>query len=370
MVDVSDFFSDFECAYLGDVKETSPGTFNTSPQSRDEYGQQGSLGIWVCGGIYLAGNMDSAARIEITDASDADLIPCYSPDRRRWNPVPTRRSSFDFDLPLPDGWNEVYFATAYPYTFSQELRHTGGLSESPHASVDVLGRTSKGRDIHALTIGDVDADCRAFIQTGLHGAETASIYGVEGMIDHLVSGRPEATEMLDRTAFKIVPMLNVDAQYLGLDRRNANGINLFYDWGPSGWDGDDPSIPVGGFSQAETCLVRDAVLEWEPDVFIDLHSWHFAGDGFWGPDPVPSSPEVTRLRDSTSSHLHAQHFFERGAISNPASYIAVELSIPTSTTELALGFDSRGRPKTPGMMREQGVQVLRGVCDYLNSRKS
>ncbi|MBU7004968.1 MAG: hypothetical protein HXS50_05335, partial [Theionarchaea archaeon] len=66
------------------------------------------------------------------------------------------------------------------------------------------------------------------------------------------------------------------------------------------------------------------------------------------------------------NHLHPKHFFDRGMTSNPSSYIAVELSIPTATPELALAFDSDGRPKTPDRMREQGVQVLRGICDFVN----
>src|SRR5262249_47636435 len=157
------------------------------------------------------------------------------------------------------------------------------------------------RDIQIITINEPQSDAapkrRAFFIGGTHGAETASMYGVEGMLDFLISDDPVAPEMRRQVGSPIVPVLNLDAVFQGLGRRNAAGINLYYDWGyhdpqlvakvkNSPKAPPDPSISTTDYSQPETRSAMEAIRAFRPQVFLDVHSWHFAGDGYWGPDPA------------------------------------------------------------------------------------
>src|SRR5262249_5729892 len=155
----------------------------------------------------------------------SDLRAVFSNDRKNWTPVSGQRSSFDFDVPIKSGAKEVYFATFYPYTLSQLQAHNERIAHSRYATVRTLGKTVHDREIPVFTITDVQTKGatkhRAFLIGGTHGAETASIYGVEGMLDFLLSGDPAAHEMRRQVIWEIVPVMNVDAVAEGLDRRNA-----------------------------------------------------------------------------------------------------------------------------------------------------
>src|SRR5262245_31096916 len=238
-ISVNDFFGDFEGASLVNPKQLGPNHFALETQSAEKYGGQGRLGVWVCAGIRLnqaSIQKGDVVRIVVPDGNkSAKLRAVFSYDRRNWQPVETQRAPFDFDVPLRSGQKAVYFATFYPYFHSQMVEHNRKLAKSQFAKASVIGKSVHRRDIPLLTITDPKTPDsqkrRVFILGGTHGAETASIYGVEGMLDFLVSEESMAQEMRRAAIWKIIPVHNVDAAAEGLDRRNAGGINLYFDWG-------------------------------------------------------------------------------------------------------------------------------------------
>src|SRR5262245_42915707 len=131
-------------------------------------------------------------------------------DRKTWKPVTTQRSSFDFDVPLPAGASAVYFATFYPYTYSQFQQHNRPMVLTKYATTRLLGKTVHGREIRMFAITDPQVPSstkrRAFLIGGTHGAENASMYGVEGMLDFLVSEDSLAREMRRQVIWEIVPV--------------------------------------------------------------------------------------------------------------------------------------------------------------------
>jgi len=382
---VSDFFGDFEGASLVNPKQLGPNHFALETQSVEKYGGQGRLGVWVCAGIRLdkaTVTTGDVVRIVVPDGNkSAKLRAVYSYDRKNWQMVETQREPFDFDVPLRKGEKAVYFATYYPYFHSQMVEHNRKLTKSKYVKASVIGKSVHGRDIPLLTITDPQSPDtekrRAFILGGTHGAETASIYGVEGMLDFLVSEDPLAAEMRRTVIWKIIPVHNIDAAAEGLDRRNAGGINLYFDWGnhaemepklaTNAALKDDPSISRKDFSQPETRAAYDAILAFQPQVFLDVHSWHFAGDGYWGPDPATTSPEIEALKQSIAKYFKIKQWDKEGWIIASAPTIARQLKIATTLPEFALSFDAENKLKTPDSMRLQGTQILRGTYEYLKS---
>jgi Zinc carboxypeptidase len=382
---VSDFFGDFEGASLVNPKQLGPNHFALETQSVEKFGGQGRLGVWVCAGIRLnqaTVTTGDIVRIVVPDGNkSAKLRAVYSYDRKNWQVVETQRAAFDFDVPLRRGEKAVYFATYYPYFHSQMVEHNRKLTKSRYVKASVIGKSVHGRDIPLLTITDPQSPetekRRAFILGGTHGAETASIYGVEGMLDFLVSEDPLAAEMRRAVVWKIIPVHNVDAAAEGLDRRNAGGINLYFDWGfheematrlaTNAALKDDPSISRKDFSQPETRAAYDAIMAFQPQAFLDVHSWHFAGDGYWGPDPATTSPEIEALKQSIAKYFKIKQWDKEGWTIASAPTIARQLKIATTLPEFALCFDSDNNPKTPDSMRIQGTQILRGTYEYLKS---
>jgi len=379
---VSDFFGGFEGASLINPKQLGPNYFSLQTQSAEAFGPQGRLGTWVCAGIKVDKVQikdGDVVRIVVPDGNkSAVLRAVYSFDHKNWQFVTTQRTAFDFDVPLEKGKKVVYFATFTPYFHSQMLESNRALAKSKYVRLSSIGKSVRGRDIPLVTITDSSVPDsgkkRAFIIGGTHGAETASIYGVEGMMRFLLTEDPLAQEMRRKVVWKFVPIHNVDAAAEGLDRRNAGGVNLYFDWGFHAEEAKrlekykgDPAISRVDFSQPETRAAYKSIVDFRPNVFLDVHSWHFKGDGFWGPDPAFTSNEIKDLKNGIAKYYKVARWDHEGLLVASAPTIAKTLNIATTLPEFALSFDSDGNLKTPDFMRQQGVDVLRGTFDYLKS---
>ena len=183
---------------------------------------------------------------------------------------------------------------------------------------------------------------------------------------------PLAKDMRRKVVWKFIPIHNVDAAAEGLDRRSAGGINLYFDWGFHAEEAaklakfkDDPSISTTDFSQPETRAAYDAIIKFKPNVFLDVHSWHFSGDGFWGPDPAASSVAIDALKKSIAKYFKIQRWDHEAYRVASAPTIATKLGIAATLPEFALSFDSDKTQKTTASLRRQGVEVLRGTFEYL-----
>jgi hypothetical protein len=150
---------------------------------------------------------------------------------------------------------------------------------------------------------------------------------------------------------------------------------LYFDWGfheemasnpvkdPAGRK--DPAISLEDFSQPETRSAWKAIQEFGPDVFLDVHSWHFAGDGYWGPDPAAKGPAIDALKNSIAKHFKIQHWNHEQYPYASAPTVARKLGIAATLPEFALSFDSDKQQKSPESMRQQGVLILKGTYEYL-----
>jgi Zinc carboxypeptidase len=382
LLTVNDFFGGFEGASVINPKQLGTNYFSLETQSAKTFGQQGRLGTWVCAGIKLSKvqvNEGDVVRIVVPDGNkSAALRAVYSFDRKSWNFVKTQRTSFDFDVPLEKGRKAVYFATFTPYFLSQMIESNKAFAKSKYVRVSSIGKSVKGREIPMVTISDWQVPDsqkkKAFILGGTHGAETASIYGVEGMMKFLLTEDPLAQEMRQKVVWKFIPIHNVDAAAEGLDRRNAGGINLYFDWGFHAEESkrlerykDDPSIGTSDFSQPETRAAYKEIMAFNPHVFLDVHSWHFKGDGFWGPDPAFTSGKIKELKSSIAKYYDVKRWDHEGLLIASAPTVAKTLNIAATLPEFALSFDWEGNLKTPESMRKQGVDVLKGSYEYLKS---
>jgi murein tripeptide amidase MpaA len=63
-----------------------------------------------------------------------------------------------------------------------------------------------------------------------HSGEVTSSFMVEGIINFLLSERPEAMFLMDHFYFKIVPMLNIDGVVHGNTRAELSGCDPNRKW--------------------------------------------------------------------------------------------------------------------------------------------
>ena len=98
-----------------------------------------------------------------------------------------------------------------------------------------------------------------------HAGEDAGGYLVEGMIEYLLSGNPDAADARSNFVYHIVPMMNPDGIYNGTSRYNSNMEDLNSIW-------LDESL-----TQPEVAGVKEWVRQRQDNgnqlsLFIDVHN--------------------------------------------------------------------------------------------------
>lgn len=260
----------------------------------------------------------------------------------------------------------IYFASTYPYPYSRLVSFIREIKDNKYVKIDELGKSEDNRDIFLVTITNFDVSNNfkktIFINAGFHGGETSSMYAAEGIIEFLISGEKEVQEIRNRMVFKIIPIVNVYAQVLGLDRRNKNGVNLWYDWNK--------------FTQKETRIVRDSIINGNPDVYLDIHGWHFFGNGCYQLHHTQISSKIyekiEKLREYICKYfpmknilyLNQEEKFKEKPTESPNGFVSHKLGIPTLTPEISFCYDNNGNCKKQEDMKREGVQIIWGIVEY------
>jgi hypothetical protein len=113
---------------------------------------------------------------------------------------------------------------------------------------------------------------------------------------------PAITALVDNVEWYLMPIMNPDG-YVAYERWNARGVDLNRNWGGPG-SGQDPSGGPFPFSEPETVVVRDFLLE-HPTVrvHLDLHGyvpwvmWPWAHTSVPCPDDATFAVAGTEFRD-------------------------------------------------------------------------
>ncbi|XP_044750070.1 cytosolic carboxypeptidase Nna1-like isoform X2 [Coccinella septempunctata] len=141
-----------------------------------------------------------------------------------------------FTVSFPHDGDTVYFASCYPYTYTNLQNYLWQLSNHPVRSsfttLRLLCKSLAGNNVDYLTITsppeeDEVRKKRAIVLTArVHPGETPSSWMMKGIIDYLTSDCVAAKELRDKFIFKIVPMLNPDGVIVGNNRCSLSGKDL------------------------------------------------------------------------------------------------------------------------------------------------
>jgi len=201
--------------------------------------------------------------------------------------------------------------------------------------------------------GNRDAPTAAIV-SGFHGGEPSAFWAMDALLRFLTS--PAGTRLRERATVVSVPLVNRDAVAEGLDRRNAQGINLWLDAEAR----DAPEITaIDPFLSAA-----------QPAAIVDIHSWHWRGDGCYTPGWLSTGDRlydrILALRDAIDRHfpLGGQLFFSDD-LDCWLTRMSVELAVPSIDPEISLSQGSDGAWKTLDRARDDGVAILRAVAQFV-----
>ncbi len=259
---------------------TVEGGFETSRISSCAFDAQGKLEVML--EPEDAGPINCSPwyhfRLRRTDGASVDPVPLrfryatcehrYDPkasiDWRDWQPL-DRISSHE-DLPtfaVPVGREPVYIAAQESLPAATYQDWADGLVAEGKARRSPIGQSVEGRPLHALSIGNPDAERVALILGRQHPPEISGSLALFAFIHTIVADTPAAAAFRDRTRIVAIPLVNPDGVAAGHWRHNSGGTDLNRDWGK--------------FTQPETRAVQaylDRVLARGSrlELVLDFHS--------------------------------------------------------------------------------------------------
>jgi hypothetical protein len=268
----------------------------------------------------------------------ASTHPVFSYDQKNWrhfSDMEWNDQTKEATLRFRPASNTVWIAHVPPYTHSDLLRLLDEVGRSPHARVEVIGKTAQNRNLHLVTVTDSsvpDAGKKTvWLMARQHGWETGTSFALEGALRFITSDDPAAQAWRRKTVFKFSPMANPDACANGWVRFNANGFD------PNRhWDEVDLRDKESLRQMPEIWYVKKAVHAWldagrSIDVMVNLHNTELGDFMETHADDEASRARLRRLDD-----LLAQgKFFDR------SRKVRVNRNPPNTTNRL---YDERRVP--------------------------
>lgn len=189
-------------------------------------------------------------------------------DNKKWEsrPVtllPGRRVFIKFKMEAP----YAYIASVEPYRISDLDKMLASVRQSKNAGVTNIGKTSEGRSLEIVRIGNEHAPKRLFLRARAHAFEAGGNWTVEGLVQKLLGNDEDARRYLKTYCVYILPMANKDGVARGKTRFNANGYDL-----NRKWDKPADSLVAPENYYLEQWLHRMIKANKKPDLALDIHN--------------------------------------------------------------------------------------------------
>ena len=165
-------------------------------------------------------------------------VPVYSYDQQAWHHFSedevTQTNEKEIQIQKQFEQQTVWIARFYPYTFSDLETYLNSIRGNVSVDIQIPGYSQEGKPLYLLKITDpsvpVAGKKRIFMHARTHPAETPPSFVIEGIVNYLLSGTAEASDLLSRFEFYIFPMQNVDGVIAGNYRSTPKSENLEVMW--------------------------------------------------------------------------------------------------------------------------------------------
>jgi len=153
-------------------------------------------------------------------------------------PLSAQTETYNDPCGVPDSsaLSEIMTASGnWGYGYDTLLYDLSEWEKNPFVTVDSAGSSVQGRTLFVMTIQDTTADTlhlrqRIWIHARTHPGEVQGTWVTNEMIKYLLADNDTANTLRRRYVFNIMPMYNPDGVEIGLDRENANGIDIEGNW--------------------------------------------------------------------------------------------------------------------------------------------
>ncbi|HZE99074.1 MAG TPA: M14-type cytosolic carboxypeptidase [Planctomycetota bacterium] len=300
--------TDFEAGSLGRIEQVSETEFRCAVAGQADHEGRNRQASWYC--FRVDGAKGREITVVLTDLKGEynykpapacvreDTPPVVSGDTKTWRhldkiSVAGNEATIRF---TPDS-DAFFVAHIEPYTVTRLERFIAEIRSSANVKDYVFGKSVEGRDLHVLTITEVEPKSGApkivWLLCRQHAWETGTSYVAEGAIRYLLTDA--AAPLRRQLEFRIIPMLDPDGCAAGGVRFNRNGYDL-----NRNWDTADPENPENRRLMPEICAAKKLIQAWK-GTFLTLHNQE-TGEWLSGSAQYPDVAEklYAKLSQKTS----------------------------------------------------------------------
>jgi hypothetical protein len=372
--------SDFDSGSIDTLRESKPNFLTGRPRHRKQKSSSDNQYYWFYFKLNNVVNKDITIKLDSLAGiyrGGPHLIytkgtqPVYSYDQKNWQRITdvkydTKRHTLTFRNRFTR--DSVWIAYAHPFSYGQESALIDSVACKPFLTIETLGTTQQGRDIHLLTVTDTavsdDEKKVVFITTLQHAGEYCGGYVVSGLLNFLLSDDENAAIARKNSIYKIIPMMNPDGIFHGITRFNGNHEDLNQEWDDDFTD--TLHLPV----EPEVACVKKWIRDWRSagrhiDLALDIHS-----QGQQGDMNLLHTPEgmLTDLTPYLNTYWPVAYI----PMSFPGSLndcLAKEFNIPSGTFEIPQSRIKNQAYLTTDDYYNYGKGIALGITDYfLKSR--
>ena len=169
----------------------------------------------------------------------------------------------------------------FEYTKTPYSELLDNIKQIPQYQTDLRGYSVQGREISGFRLGD-QTKPTIYIQGNIHGLhEWRTVHWVkrfmEVLIDPPLSHKHIINRLKARYSFYFLPACNPDG-YENNTYGNANGVSISRNFDYNFWEQEEMAGTPNyrgehPFSEPESQIIRDVVLEIKPISFVCTHSW-------------------------------------------------------------------------------------------------
>jgi len=240
------FATDFAGARLGRVFAVSDSDFVAVVKPENEPINNSP---WYAFKVWSRARRTIQLRLQY-DGGDHRYTPSVSHDGNHWqrlesNRVERDRATGNATIWLDVGRDTLWVAARELLTSEAVRRWEDSLAKLPFITLDVIGKSTQGRPLRRLTIGEGE-EGEILVIGRQHPPEVTGAWALENFVETLASQTPLADQFRQRFRVQVVALVNPDGVDGGHWRHSAGGVDLNRDW--------------FSFNQPETRAVRDAFV--------------------------------------------------------------------------------------------------------------